>query len=150
VAQGTWPTSLGKQFILEARWPTADPLKVGLLATTQPAALDSKSEVEAITTVSSLLAVATEATFTNYARQALTGRTQTLETPTSSVVLSGSDYDIREAGGIIDNLIVGAFVYSDLGSDASSIVLLVDWFTTPVLTAGGPFTYDCTSYVRVT
>lgn len=146
MATGHWFTNRGKLLLLQGQWDdaAAGAIKMGYLQTSQPAALDTAAEVADLNTVADLIgAGATEATFTNYARQTLT-RTNASEDDTNDRVnMDASDITINSAGGATNNTLYGAFFYDATTdtNDTTRLLLSVDWFATPITTNGGNLTY---------
>jgi hypothetical protein len=154
MATGHWITNRGKKWLIDGGWTDtgAGELRMGYLSVSQPAALDTETEVNAIDTVSGLLAAgATEATFTNYARQTLTRGTATEDDTNDRVNMDISDVTIASAGGATNNTLYGAFFYTEGGgTDGTRELISVDWFASTITTNGGNLTYAVTDLYRAT
>jgi hypothetical protein len=152
MATGHWFSNRGKLLIVQGQWDdaAAGAIKMGYLAGSQPASLDTAAEVADLNTVADLLALATEATFTNYARQTLT-RTAAAEDDTNDRVnMDAANVTISSAGGATNNTLVGAFFYDATTdtSDSTRLLLSVDWFASSITTNGGDLTYTINDLYR--
>jgi hypothetical protein len=152
MATGHWFTTRGKLLMLQGVWADAGgtAIRMGYLKDSQPAGLDTQAENENLDTVAGLLAIATEANFTNYARQNLTRSGPTEDDTNDRVNMDISDVTIAFAGGATNNDLYGAFFYDATTDtdDTTRILLSVDWFATPIATNGGNFTYAVTDLYR--
>jgi hypothetical protein len=152
MATGHWTTTRGVTLLMQGVWDDAGStnIRVGLLAGSQPAALDTQAEVQDINTVAELLAIATEATFTNYVRKNLS-RTNWAEDDTNNRAnADAGDVVWTAAGGAANNTLYGAFFYDATTdtNDTTRILLSVDWFATSIPTNGGDFTYAISDLYR--
>jgi hypothetical protein len=153
MATGHWFTTRGKLLIVEGVWADAgaSAIRMGYLQSSQPASLDTQAEVENLNTVADLLALATEATFTNYARQNLTRVAAEEDDTNDRIDMDISDVTIASAGGGTNNTLYGAFFYDATTdtTDTTRILLSVDWFASTITTNGGNLTYSVTDYARL-
>jgi len=143
MATGHWITAKGALFLMQGGWDdvSATNIKIGLLQSPQPATLDTLAEVSNLDFVSSLLALATEATATGYARQTLTRTNWTEDDTNDRANADASDVAFGALGGAVNNTIVGTFTFDEGGgTDASRTLISVDWYTTGVATNGGTYT----------
>jgi hypothetical protein len=151
MATGHWFTNRGKLIIAQGGWDDegASDFKMGYLKDSQPASLDTEAEVQDLNFVSDLLALATEANFTNYARTSLT-RTNAAEDDTNNyITFDASDVVIASAGGALNNTLYGAFFYEEgSGADANRPLISVDWFASTFTTNGGSLTYAIADLYR--
>jgi len=153
MATGHWITNRGKKWLIDGGWTdtAAGELRMGYLKDSQPASLDTETEVNALNTVTDLLALATEANFTNYARQTLTRGTATEDDTNDRVNMDISDVTISSAGGASNNTLYGAFFYTEGGgTDGTRELISVDWFASTITTNGGNLTYSVTDLIRAT
>lgn len=151
MAFGHWLTNRGKKYLMDGGWTDAAStnIKVGFIASAQPASLDTAAEVADLNTVADLLGSVTEATFTNYARTSLTRTAPTEDDTNDWVNMDASDVVFASAGGAMNNTLHGTFFYDEGGgSDATRDLLSVHWWTTPVATNGGSLTYAITDVYR--
>lgn len=152
MATGHWLTNRGKLLLLQGAWDDAGStaIKMGLLAGTQPAALDTAAEVADLDTVAGLLASATEATFTSYTRKDLTRSAVAEDDANDRVNLDAADVVWSPAGGATNNTVVGAFFYDATTDtdDTSRLLISVDWFASSITTNGGSLTYAITDLYR--
>ena len=152
MATGHWFTTRGKTLMLQGVWADAGgtAIRMGYLSVSQPASLDTQVENENLDTVADLLALATEATFTNYARQNLTRSGPTEDDTNDRVNMDISDVTIASAGGATNNTLFGAFFYDATTdtNDTTRILLSVDWFASSITTNGGNLTYSVTDLYR--
>ena len=152
MATGHWLTNRGKALLIEGQWVDAgaSAIRMGYLQTSQPASLDTAAEVADLNTVADLLALATEATFTNYARQNLTRAAYVEDDTNDRINMDISDVVIASAGGATNNTLYGAFFYDATTdtNDTTRILLSVDWFASPQATNGGSLTYAVTDLYR--
>lgn len=151
MATGHWLTNAGKKYLIDGGWTDAagTNIKIGLLKDSQPAGLDTAAEVADLDTVSGLLAVATEADFTNYARTSLTRSAAAEDDSNDRVNMDASDVTWNSAGGTTNNTIYGAFIYDEGGgTDATRTLMSVDWFASPITTNGGNLTYAISDLYR--
>lgn len=151
MATGHWLTNRGKLKLIQGDWDdaAATDIRIGYLATPQPAGLDTAAEVADINTVADLLALATEATFTNYARTALTRSAATEDDANDRVNMDAANVVIASAGGAVNNTLVGVFVFNNVGAnDAARALLSIDWFAAPITTNGGDLTYAIADLYR--
>lgn len=150
MATGHWITNRGKKNLLLGR---GSGFKIGLLVGTQPAALDTQDEVDALNIVSELLTtgtgLATECTAGGYARQTLASFTA-LEDDTNNRV--NIDWDNVAFGALATGqTIIGAFIYDATTdtNDGTRELVSVDWFASGVPTNGGTFTYAIADAYRL-
>jgi len=153
MATGHWLTNKGKKYLIDGGWTDAagTDIQVGLVQTNQPATVDTQAEVADLDFVSSLLvtAGATEATFTNYARTALTRSAAAEDDTNDRVNMDASDVVWTSAGGATNNTLFGAFIFDNTGgADTSKILISVDWFAASITTNGGNFTYAIADLYR--
>lgn len=155
MATGHWITAKGAQFLMQGGWDDAvgTNIRMGLLAGSQPAGLDTLVEVSNVNFVADLLTtgtgLATECTATGYARQNMTRVNATEDDTNDRSNLDASDVAFGALGGATNNLIVGTFTYDEgSATDATRAVLSVDWWTTGVNTNGGTFTVSIADHYR--
>lgn len=151
MATGHWITTKGAQFLMQGGWDdvAGTNIKVGLLKTSQPATLDTLAEVANLDFVSGLLALATEATAAGYARQSLTRSNWTEDDANDRSAADASDvaFGAIAAG----DTLVGAFIYDEGGgTDATRLLISVDWWASTVPTNGGTITYQIADLYRAT
>ncbi len=147
-----WMTNRGKLLLMQGVWDdaAAGAIKMGYIQGTQPLAFDTAAEVADLNTVADLIPTATEATFTNYARQTLT-RTAAAEDDTNDRVnLDAANVTITSAGGATNNTLIGAFFYDATTdtNDTTRLLLSVDWFASSITTNGGDLTYTISDLYR--
>lgn len=90
-------------------------------------ASDSDAAMKDVDTVADLLALGgvTEANFTNYTRQTLTGVTVTVDDTADDASVDCDDVSFTSAGNGTNNTTTHAFVYEDVdGTDANAVPLL--------------------------
>jgi hypothetical protein len=153
MATGHWITNRGKLWLFNGGWADtgASELRMGYLKDSQPVGLDTEAEVQDLNTVADLLAIATEANFTNYARQTLTRGTATEDDADNRVEADISIVTIANAGGTLNNDLYGAFFYTEGGgTDSTRELVSVDWFAAMLPTNGGNLSYDVTDLYRAT
>jgi hypothetical protein len=153
MATGHWITNRGKKWLIDGGWTdtAAGELRMGYLKDSQPASLDTETEVNALNTVTDLLALATEANFTNYARQTLTRVALEEDDTNDRIDMDISDVTISSAGGASNNTLYGAFFYTEGGgTDGTRELISVDWFASTITTNGGNLTYAVTDLYRAT
>lgn len=152
MATGHWATNRGKLWHARGGWDdeTGTDVRMGYLKDSQPATLDTAAEVADLNFVSDLLALATEANFTNYARQTLTRSAATEDDTNDRVNMDASDVVIANSGGALNNTLYGAFFYDETGgTDATRELLSVDWFASTLTTNGGSLTYAIADLYRL-
>jgi len=150
MATGHWLTNRGKLLLIQGDWHDlgANDIQMGLLAGSQPAALDTAAEVADIDTVAGLLAIATEATFTDYARKNLSRSAAAEDDGNDRVNMDAADVVWTAAGGASNNTLYGAFFFKTGASDADRQLISVDWFASPITTNGGDLTYAIADLIR--
>lgn len=151
MAFGHWLTNRGKKYLVDGGWTDAagTNIKVGFIASAQPASLDTAAEVADLNTVADLTALVTEATFTNYSRTALTRSAATEDDTNDRVNMDASDVVFASAGGAVNNTLYGTFFYDEGGgTDATRDLISVHWWTAPQATNGGSLTYAITDLYR--
>jgi hypothetical protein len=129
-------TNKGKLWLVQGNWDTvgANNVKIGLLQTPVPSTAITYEQIADFNTVADLLAVATEATFTNYVRKSLS-RSSWLEDDSMDVAAAdAADVVWTTAGGPVYNAVAGLFIYVDGVDDASRTLISVSWFDNPVVT----------------
>lgn len=116
MATGHWLTNRGKLLLMQGFWDdaAAGALKMGFIKDSQPAGLDTATEVAQLNTVAELLTsgtgLATEANFTNYARQVTTRvALEENDTPNDRIDMDIADITINNSGGAVNNTLYGAF-----------------------------------------
>jgi hypothetical protein len=144
-------TNRGKLLLVQGQWDdaAATTLKLGLLKTSIPAAVDTAAEVADLNTVNDLLvtSAATEAAFAGYARKNLS-RTNAAEDDTNdrvNMAIAAVTWTAAPAG----ETIVGAFWYdatTDTNDTTRLLMGLLSW--TGVPTNGSDFTLSAGDLVR--
>ena len=127
----TW-TNRGKYYVLTNDMSAAD-IRQGVLTGTIPAA-GTIQDYNFVTDV--LASSASEATFTNYARQDLAGVGVTEDDVANVATLSATGATILSAGGTLDETLTAVFYFVQVTNDADSVLLGVDEPTSTFTTNG--------------
>lgn len=146
-------TNRGKLLIAQGAWDddTAALIRLGLCSgASVPVAIDTQAEINPLNFVGDLIpTLATEATFTNYARQNLS-RTNAAEDDTNNRVnIDAADVTFTTAGGATNNTIWGGFIFEFITNDAASPLLSVFAFATPITTNGSNLTLTIADLYRL-
>lgn len=153
MATGHWLTNRGKLLLTQGAWDddTASLFKVGLLVSSQPAAVDTQAEVADLNTVNDLLVTSgcTECSAGGYARQAFVRSNATEDDANDRVNIDAADVAFGALAS--GQTIFGAFVYelSTDTNDTTRQLVSVDWFASTVPTNGGTFTYAIADLYRL-
>lgn len=149
MATGHFFTTKGKTELMNGAWKdeTASAIKMLLLNGTQPAALDTQAEVENVNFVDDLLNLTgvDECAGTGYARKTLTRSDPSEDDTNDRVNLDAADVVYTGANF---GTAFGAAFFIDTGNDATSTVLSVDLFASPLVTNGGDVTYAIADLYR--
>jgi len=152
MATGHWITAKGAQFLMQGGWDdvAASNIKMGLLQSPQPAALDTLVENSNINFITDLISTgAVECTATGYARTSMTRVNATEDDTNDRSNLDASDVSFGALGGAVNNTIVGTFTYDEgAGTDGTRLVISIDWWATGVPTNGGTFTVTIADHYR--
>lgn len=145
-------TNRGKLLIAQGDWDdaAASDISVGLLqGSSIPTTIDTAAEVADLNFVSDLLALATEATFTNYVRTALV-RTASAEDDTNDRVnMDAADVTFTNAGGATNNTLYGGFVFKTGAADTSRPLLSTFYFASTITTNGSNLTLTIADLYRL-
>jgi hypothetical protein len=150
MATGHMFTNRGKLKIVQGDWDDAAGTEFRMAyLTTQAASMDTAVEVADLNFLNEVIPTSTEATFTNYARATLTRSNASEDDANDRVNLDASDVVIANAGGATNNTLVGAAHYEEAGgTDATRVLISIDWFATSQATNGGTLTYAITDLYR--
>lgn len=105
--------------------------QIGLLATTQPVAVDTQAEVQQLDYLADLLvtAAATEVTATNYARKVLSRTPVAQDDVNNRANLAAAPVVWAALGGAVNNLLLGYFVFTEgTGADTGRPLIAVRWY----------------------
>lgn len=152
MATGHMLTNKGKLKLMQGDWDDAAGTEMRFAyVVNQHASMDTAVEVADLNFLNEAVgaALSVEATFTNYARQTLTRSNATEDDTNDRVNMDASDNTITSAGGATNNTLVGACHYEEAGgTDATRILMSIDWFATSLATNGGNLTYAITDLYR--
>lgn len=133
MAYGFWLTNRGVADLFRGHWDvlTSTSWQIGLLSTSQPAAVDTKAEVQQLDYVSDLLitAAAIESAFTGYTRKPLVRTPVAQDDINNRANLVAAPVVWDPAGGAVNELIVGHFIFTEgTGADTSRPLIGVRWY----------------------
>jgi hypothetical protein len=152
VATGHFLTNKGKQYLMQGKWETGSgtTINCALISGTQNTAALTAATVADLDFLSQVFANGsvepTTGTLTNYARKTLSRVNATETDATDSSDLDASDIVWTALGGALNLTLIGlAFFDNAGGTDASKILLSIDWFASSITTNGGDLTYAITT-----
>jgi hypothetical protein len=145
-------TNKGKQYLLQGKWETGSgtTIMARLISGTQNTAALTAATVADLDFVSQVFANGsvepTSGTLTNYVPKTLTRVNATEDDTNDRSDLDASDIVWTALGGAANLTLIGLCVYDNAGgTDASKILLSIDWFASPITTNGGDLTYAITT-----
>jgi hypothetical protein len=148
-------TTKGKQYLMQGKWESgaATTVNVALISGTQNTSASTVAQVENLDFLSAVFANGsvepTTGTLTNYARKTLTKVNATEDDANDRSALDASDVVWTALGGAANLTIIGAAIFDNAGgTDASKILISIDWFATSVTSNGNDFTYAIADLYR--
>ena len=155
MATGHFLTNYGKQYLLQGKFETGSgtTINCALISGPQNTAANTAALVADLNFLSSVFANGsvepTTGTLTNYARKTLTRVNAAIDLANDRVGLDTSDVVWTALGGAANLTLIGLCWFDNAGgTDATKILLGIDWFASSITTNGGDLTYGVTDLVR--